>query len=407
VARRKQKRVLIVVQNLPVPFDRRVWLEATTLAGAGYAVSVICPKLKGYNASHETLEGVAIYRYGVPIDPSSKAGFVAEIIWAFMRTFFLSIRVALFGGGFDLIHACNPPETYWMLGRFWSLFGKRFIFDHHDLSPELFEVKFEGKKGFFHRLLLVFERESHRTAQVSIVTNESYKEVAVARGDADPDLVFVVRSGPDLNRFQRFDPDPSLKAGKPYLVAYLGEVGTQDGVDGLVRVARILRDDLGRDDVHFLVIGGGEHQPSIVALADTMGIADLFTFTGDVRDDERLCRLLSSADLGVDPVPKNAWSDRSTANKVVEYLYFGLPFVGYDLAEARRSAGDAGAYAEPGSEEDFARVIAGLLDDPDRRKTMGEVGIDRLESELAWQHSVEPLLSAYATAFGESPDRPS
>jgi glycosyltransferase involved in cell wall biosynthesis len=397
----KKRRVLIVVQNLPVPFDRRVWLEATSLAANGYAVSVISPKMKGYNASFEQLEGVNIYRYPMPLDPSTKVGFISEIALGFIRTFGKSVRVAILGRGFDVIHACNPPETYWLLGMFWKMFGKKFIFDHHDLSPELFVVKFNGTKGFFHKLLLRFERLSYQTSDAAISTNESYKTIAVERGGMERDRVFVVRSGPDVNRFNRHEPDLSLKQGKRYLIAYLGEISTQDGVDGFVRIAKILRDDLGRDDFHCLVIGGGEQQPSVVEYADQVGVGELFTFTGDVRDDDRLCRLLSSADIGLDPVPVNEWSDRSTSNKIVEYMYFGLPVVSYDLHEAKQSAGPAGVFAIPGSEQDFARVISELLDDEPARQEMARVGVDRLENQLSWEHSVPVLLDAYRTALGD------
>jgi len=401
MSRTRPRRVLVVVQNLPVPFDRRVWLESTSLAEAGYEVSVICPKMKGFNESYERLEDVDIYRYPMPIDPSTKAGFVGEVAWGLLRTFGKSVRVAIRGRGFDVIHACNPPETFWIVGLFWKVFGKKFIFDHHDLSPELFVVKFRGAKGIFYRLLLLFEKSSYRLSDVAIATNESYKEIAVGRGMMAPERVFVVRSGPDVRRFTRYEVDTSFKKGKRFLIAYLGEIGQQDGVDALVRVAKKLRDGHGRRDFHCLVIGGGEQQPATKAYACDLGVTDLFTFTGDVQDDDHLCRLLSSADVGIDPVPMSDWSDRSTANKIVEYMYFGLPVVGYDLKEARVSAGAAGAYA-PDSEADLARVLSDLLDDPERRARMSAYGRHRLESKLAWEHSLGPLLAAYETAFGDS-----
>ncbi len=396
----KPPRVLIVVQNLPVPFDRRVWLEATTLAANGYIVSVICPKMKGFNESFERLENVNIYRYKMPLDPRTRLGFVGEIALGFLRTFGISLRVFFGGPGFDVIHACNPPETYWLLGLFWKLFGRKFIFDHHDLSPELFVVKFNKPKGFFYRLLLRFERLSYRVSNAALSTNDSYKAIAVERGGMDPDRVFVVRSGPDLNRFKRYAPDLSLKQGKRFLIVFLGEIGSQDGVDGMVRIAKLLRDDLKRDDFHCLVIGGGERQPSIVAYAKELGVDTLFTFTGDIRDDERLCELLSSADIGIDPVSFNEWSDRSTSNKIIEYMYFGLPVVSYQLHEAEQSAGAAGVYATPGSEPEFARVISDLLDDEHARTEMGRIGRDRVENQLSWEYSVPPLLAAYRTALG-------
>ncbi len=391
-------RILIIVQNLPVPFDRRVWLEATSLTRAGYRVTVICPKLKGYNRSFEHIEGVDIHRYWMPFDPSSRAGFVAEHSWAFFRTFLKSFRVSLRGPGFDVIHACNPPETYFVLGVFWKLFGKRFVFDHHDLSPEMYQAKFGEAEGFLYRLLLRFERATFRAADVAIATNHSHRRLAIERGGMDPARVHVVRSGPDLARFTRYPPDPEWKKGKAHLIAYLGEIGTQDGVDGLVGTARIMRDDLGRRDFHCVVIGGGPHQPAVKALAAETGVAELFTFTGVVSDDE-LCRILSTADIGVDPVPKNDWSDKSSMNKVVEYMYFGLPVVTYDLTEARYTAEDAGAYAAGHTEADLANAIADVLDDPDRRSEMSTYGRRRIENELAWQHSVPHLLAAYDLVF--------
>ena len=222
------RRVLIIVQNLPVPFDRRVWLEATSLTAAGYAVSVICPKAKGYTASFETLEGVDIYRYDLPVDAQGAAGFALEFAWCFLRSFIKSVRVAVAGRGFDVIHACNPPETYWLLARFWRLFGKRFLFDHHDLSPEMYAAKFGRDLGLLYQGLLFLERMTFRAADAVMTTNESHKRIAQARGGLAPEQVFVVRSGPDLARFRLFDPDPSWKQGKP-LPARLSRRDVQAG----------------------------------------------------------------------------------------------------------------------------------------------------------------------------------
>jgi glycosyltransferase involved in cell wall biosynthesis len=395
----KPRRVLIIVQNLPVPFDRRVWLEATSLTAAGYAVSVICPKAKGYTASLETLEGVDIYRYGLPIDAKGALGFVVEFAWCFLRTFMRSVRVAIAGRGFDIVHACNPPETFWLLGRFWRLFGKRFLFDHHDLSPEMYAAKFGRASGLMYQGLLFLERMTFKAADVVITTNESHKRIAQERGGVTPENVFVVRSGPDLGRFRVYDPDPGWKRGKPFLLVYLGEMCKQDGVDHLVRALRILREDLQRDDVHAVFVGGGPEQPMIRAYAHEQRVGDLCTFTGRVSDDD-LCRILSSADIAVDPDPKTAWSDRSTMNKIMEYMFFGLPIVSYDLTEHRVSAGDAALYVEPNSEQALALGVNELLDDAQRRKRMSEYGARRVREKLVWQHSVPHLLAAYHAVFG-------
>jgi glycosyltransferase involved in cell wall biosynthesis len=392
------RRVLIIVQNLPVPFDRRVWLEATSLTEAGYAVSVICPKGKGYTASFERLEGVDIHRYGLPIDAHGAVGFVAEFAWCFLRSFIKSVRVALAGRGFDVIHACNPPETYWLLAWFWRLFGKRFLFDHHDLSPEMYAAKFGRDSGPMYQGLLFLERMTFRSADVVITTNESHKRIAEARGGLAPERVFVVRSGPDVARFKVYDPDPTWKQGKPFLLVYLGEMCKQDGVDHLVRAVRVLREDLQRDDLLAVFVGGGPEQPTIRAYADECGVGDICTFTGRVSDDD-LCRILSSADVAVDPDPKTAWSDKSTMNKIMEYMFFGLPIVCYDLTEHRVSAQDAALYVQGNSERALTDGINVLLDDPARRARMAHYGAERVREKLVWQHSVPPLLAAYDTIF--------
>jgi glycosyltransferase involved in cell wall biosynthesis len=392
------RRVLIIVENLPVPFDRRVWLEATTLAQNGYTVSVICPKAKDWTTSYERLEGIDIYRYTVPVDAEGALGFIVEFAWCLIVSAWLSLRIALFGRGFDLIHACNPPDTFWLLGWFWRLFGRRFIFDHHDLCPELYEVKFGRATGLLYRGMVWLERRSFRAARVVITTNESHKRIAVQRGGKSPDDVFVVRSGPDLKRFTRYAPDPAYRQGKAHLLVYLGVFGQQDGVDHLVRVLKLLRDEFGRQDIFCLFVGGGTHQPVIRQYAEELGILDMARFAGRVSDDE-LCRILSSATIGIDPVPKTAWSDKSTMNKIVEYMYFGLPIAAYDLHEAKVSAADAAVYAEANSEIALARAIDALLDDPARRQEMAEFGRHRLETALAWEHSGAPLLAAYDKAF--------
>jgi glycosyltransferase involved in cell wall biosynthesis len=393
-----KRRVLIIVQNLPVPFDRRVWLEATTLAQHGYTVSVISPKAKGFHRSRECLEGVEIYRYILPINSDGILGYLAEAVWCFAAAAVLSVRVALIGRGFDILHVCNPPETYWPLALFWRVFGKVFLFDHHDLSAEMAMVKFRRSSGLLISALLLLEKLTYRVAQVVVATNDSHKQIAIGRHGKPPEKVYVVRSGPDLGRFRRYPPDPSFKRGKPYLLAYLGEICSQDGVDYLIRSIRILRVELGRDDFHCVLVGGGPYQPTIVQYAKDQSVDELCTFTGRISDED-LCRVLSSADLAIDPDPKNAWSDASTMNKIMEYMYFGLPIVGFDLRETRISAADAAVLVEPNREEEMARAISRLLDDPLRRRNMGEFARARVETSLAWKYSVESLLAAYNAAW--------
>lgn len=396
-------RVLIIVQNLPVPFDRRVWLEATTLTQAGYRVSVICPKAKGFNNGHEVLEDIEIFRYTLPFDPSTKLGFAAEFIWCFLLSSLLSLRVALFGRGFDILHACNPPETYWLLAAFWRPFGKAFLFDHHDLSPEMYRAKFSGG-GMILRGLLWLERRTFRWADVVVTTNQSHKEIAIQRGGKRADDIYVVRSGPQLSRFTLYPPDESWRRGKRHLLVYLGEICKQDGVDHLIRAIEQLVKRHGYSDFHCVLVGGGPHQPAIRSYADEIGVAEYCTFTGRIPDED-LCRILSSADIAVDPDPKNDWTDKSTMNKIVEYMFFGLPIVCYDLREARVSADEAALYVEANKEDALARGILALAADDAARARMRAFGMERVRKALAWDYSVPPLLAAYEKAGAASRTR--
>jgi glycosyltransferase involved in cell wall biosynthesis len=394
-----RRRVLYVLQNLPVPFDRRAWLQATALASHGYEVSVICPKARGFNASRETREGVDIHRYWLPVEGQGKLGFVVEFAYCFLVTLVLSIKIGAFGRGFDILHVCNPPETYWPMAWLWRAFGKVFIWDHRDLSPELAEAKFGRRDGALVRALLWLEKMTFAAAQIVISTNESYKRIAIERGGKRPDDIFIVRSGPALSRFKLYPPDPQYKRGKPNLLLYLGEICSQDGVEYLVDAVKALRDELGRDDFHCILVGGGPHQPAVVAYAEAQGVGELCTFTGTISNDELLCQVMSSADVAIEPVPKNGWSDRSTANKIVEYMFFGLPIVSADLTEARVSAAEAALYVTPGDPRAMADGIAALLDDPARCRRMGEFGQARLRNTVAFEYSLPHLLAAYDAAW--------
>ncbi len=425
---REGKNVVIVVQNLPVPFDRRVWLEATTLTKAGYSVTCICPKAKGFDESYEELEGVRIHRYSLPIDATGSLGFVAEFVWCFLRT---SMKLAreVTSRGIDVLHVCNPPETYFPLAWLLKPLGTKFLFDHHDLSPEMFDAKFglvdgpgEATKNagaepsgvatknagaepsgvatknrapkVLRRGLLFLERRTFKAADLVITTNESHKRIAVQRGDKAPDDVIVVRSGPNLERLQKVEPVDRWRNGKDFLVVYLGEICEQDGVDHLVRAMIDVRDRHGRDDVHCVLVGGGPHQQAVKEYASSVGADDVCQFTGRVSD-EVLCEVLSSADLGVDPDPRTPWSDQSTMNKIMEYMYFELPIVSYDLTEARVSAGEAALFAPDHTEASLADSIIQLLDDPESRSRMGKFGRHRIETRLSWEHSEPHLLEAY------------
>jgi glycosyltransferase involved in cell wall biosynthesis len=392
------RRVLIIVQDLPVPYDRRTWLEATTLAEAGYRVSVICPKAKGFEKSFEGLEGVHIYRYRLPFEARGLLGYVFEFSWCLLWAAILSVRIQFFGRGFDVIHACNPPETYWFLGSAWRLFGKKFLFDHHDLSPEMYEAKFRKRGGPLHHALLWLEKRSFATAHTVISTNESYKQIACNRGRVSRDRVFVVRSGPDTRRLKLRAPDLSLKRGRRFLCVYLGKMCEQDGVDYLIRAIKILCVDRHRDDILFAFLGGGPAQPPMVRYAQELGVYRHCFFAGYVSDEE-ICRHLSTADLAVDPDPRTEWSDKSTMNKMMEYMFFGCPIVAFDLKENRVSAGTSAVYVTPNSEAEMADTIVDLLGDGEKRLTMRDYGKARVRSALLWDKSIPNLLAAYKHLF--------
>jgi glycosyltransferase involved in cell wall biosynthesis len=392
----RPKRVLIIVENLPVPFDRRVWQEATTLQQAGYQISIICPKSKGYERGHEVIDGIYIYRHSLPLEASGALGYAMEYTWALFWWFFLAWRVLL-SRGFDVIHACNPPDTIFLVGGFFKLFGKKFIFDHHDINPELYEAKF-GRRDKFYKLLIALERWTFRTADVSIATNESYKRIAIERGGMRPERVFVVRSGPDLRRLKIIPPVPELKRGRRYLVGYVGTMGKQEGIDYLLRAAQHIVHDLKRTDIHFGLVGGGTEVEEMKTYAQSLGVGDYVTFTGRVPDQQML-EMLNTTDVCVNPDVANEMNDKSTMNKIMEYMALGKPIVQFDLTEGRYSAQEASLYAEKNDERDLARKIIQLLDDPRQREEMGLLGRRRVETELEWKYEAPKLLLAYDRVF--------
>jgi glycosyltransferase involved in cell wall biosynthesis len=392
----KPRSVLIIVENLPVPFDRRVWQEATTLHAAGYQVSVICPRMKGYDKAREIIDGIHVYRHRLPVEASGALGYLVEYSAALFWQFVLAWRV-LFARGFDVIHACNPPDTIFLVAAVFKLFGKRFVFDHHDINPELYEAKF-GRRDSFYRLLLWFERLTFLTADVSIATNESYKRIAIERGRMDPDKVYVVRSGPDLRRLRRLPPVEALKNGRRFLVGYVGVMGQQEGIDMLLRAVQYVVNTLGRRDVQFGLVGGGTELEQMKQYAAELDIADYVTFTGRVPDADLLA-MLNTADVCVNPDVANEMNDKSTMNKIMEYMALGRPIVQFDLTEGRFSAGAASLYAKPNNEIDLAQQIVHLLDRPELRQKMGEYGRQRVQNELEWKYEVPKLLAAYDRVF--------
>ena len=383
----------MLAENLPSPFDRRVWQEACTLRDAGYGVSIICPTGPGCESRSETLDGIRIYRYRLPLEASGALGYALEYSVALACTFVLAWRVLL-TRGFDVIHACNPPDLLFLIGGFFKLLGKKFLFDHHDLCPELFEAKF-GRRGLLYRVMLMLEYLTFRTADISIATNESYRQVALERGRMPPERVFVVRSGPSLERLKIMPADQRLKRGRRYLVGYVGVMGRQEGIDLLLRAVAAIVFDLGRRDVQFGLVGGGTSLDEMKALAVRLGIADYVTFTGRVPDAELLA-MLNTADVCVNPDVANEMNDKSTMNKIMEYMALGKPIVQFDLTEGRRTAREASLYAKCNDVADLAAKLVALLDDPERRAAMGQAGRSRVEDELEWRYEAPKLLEAYA-----------
>lgn len=391
-----QQSVLIIVENLPVPFDRRVWQEARALREAGYRVAVICPKGKGFQQSHETRDEIEIYRHRL-WEASGPLGYLIEYSWALAAEFYLALKVYA-QTRFRVLHACNPPDTIFLIGRFFKLFGVRFIFDHHDLNPELFEAKFGRKSGLLYRLLCLAERLTFRTAEVSIATNASYREVALTRGGMRPERVFIVRSCPELQKIRLGPAQPELKRGKPFLVAYLGVMGPQEGLDRLIESIDFIVNDRSRHDISFVLIGSGTELPKLQRLVAGMGLEGVVRSTGRIPDEE-LAAYLSTADICVAPDVYNPMNDKSTMNKILEYMAYGRPVVLYDLTEGRRSAGEAALYARRNDPVDFGEQILKLLDSESLRRELGARGRRRIEEALNWEVEKKALLEAYDAAL--------
>jgi glycosyltransferase involved in cell wall biosynthesis len=390
--------ILILVENLPVPFDRRVWMESLALTEAGYRVSVISPQPPDDDAFDRTIDGVNVYRYPEFAGGKGKLNFVREFWYAYRQTRRIAARVWR-DDPFDVIHTCNPPDMFWHLARGYKRrHGVKFVFDQHDLCPELYLSKY-GRRDPFYLALCLLERMQYRTADGVIATNHSYRDVAIARGGVAPERVAVVRSGPLISRFKRVDPDPALRRGRKHLCVYLGVMGCQDGVDYALRAVRHALDD-GLRDTAFAFIGRGDESERLVALARELGLDGHVTFTGRI-DDDSLKRYLSTADLGLAPDPHNPLNNVSTMNKVVEYMAMGLPVVSFDLPETRYSAGAAALYVQDDDERAMGRAIIDLLADPARRARMARIGRSRFERDLAWDHSKDVLVRFYDDLLGD------
>jgi len=393
------RRVLIVVENLPVPFDRRVWLEATTLVGAGYEVSVISPMGRGWTKPYEVIDGVHIWRHPEP--PEAHSGAIAyarewgQAIWHWFRLARIIWRTRCF----DVIHGCNPPDLIFLLALIYRPWGVRYLFDHHDVCPELFEAKF-GKRGLFYQIMRLWERMTFATASVSIATNESFRQIAIRRGRMDPADVFTVRSAPRVETFLPGPGDRSVRKGAKTVLGYVGVIGQQEGMDLLVAAIDHLIRHLGHSDLHIVIVGFGPSLADVQADVVARRLQDFFTFTGPLHGEAMLA-VLNAVDIGVSPDPKNPMNDISTMNKVIECMTLEKPVVQFDLTEGRASAGEASLYTDANDPIDFAAKLAWLIDHPEERARMGQAGRARVLERLSWDHSAPHLLAAYDRVFAK------
>ncbi|GAA3277826.1 glycosyltransferase family 4 protein [Dactylosporangium vinaceum] len=388
---------LILVENLSVPFDRRVWQESLALRDAGWDVSVICPQgTKRDTESYAEIDGIKIHRYPLEAATGGPLGYAKEYSSALRHT----LRLAKQVGPVDIVHACNPPDILYVVAKRLRKHGTRFIFDQHDLVPELYLSRFNRGKDLLYRGVVRAEKATYDAADVVIATNESYRQAALTRGGKRPEDVFVVRSAPVVERFHHVPPDESIKRGKPYLLCYLGVMGPQDGVDYALRALAKLRDEVGRTDWHAAFVGAGDTFEQMQQLAVELGLGDSVTFTGRIPDED-LLRYLSTADVCLSPDPLNPLNDVSTMNKIMEYMAMSKPIVSFELREARVSAGEAAVYAPANDESAFAKLVSALLDDPDERRRMGELGQARVSGPLSWENSKINLIAAYERAYAK------
>ncbi|HAZ0569880.1 TPA: glycosyltransferase family 4 protein [Enterococcus faecium] len=391
------RKVLIIVENLPVPFDTRVWQEATTLVANGYTVSVICPKGKGYTAEEEVIQGVHIFRHDLPTEGNGAIGYLREYITALREELRLAKKIYK-EIGFDVIHGCNPPDDIYLVAQRFKKYGVKYVFDHHDICPELFEAKFGHASGPLYWSQVFMERQTYKHCTFAFVTNESYKKIAIERGKMDPNKVIVLRSGPKLERMKIQPPVESIKRGKKYMVGYLGVIGQQEGIEFILEAAKYCRETLNRNDIFWGIVGGGPHVAALREMCSKMGLDDCVEFTGRVPD-QQLLDYLNTADVCVNSDTYNSMNDKSTMNKILEYMALAKPIVQFELTEGYYSAQEASLYAEQNNAKDMADKIIYLLENPKVRKKMGEFGRNRVINELSWEHTSKALLEGYEKLF--------
>ncbi len=390
--------VLMLIENAPFPFDRRMKHLAEALQGAGYKVSVICQQGKERDQSRfEVVNGIRVYRYPVLFQASKRLGYVFEYPWALLCLGVLSLVVWM-RDGFDIIHSANPPDIMFLVAWPFKLLGKKFVYDQHDLCPELYHSKF-GRFDGMYQILLFLEKQSYLAADLVISTNQSYRDIALERGGIADSRSAIVRNGVDIKRFYRTVPRPELRREFSYMAVYLGIMGKQDGVDRIVQAAYHVVHTFGRRDVLFAMIGKGECWQQLQKLSEELGVTDVVQFLGHVSD-ETLIDYLSTADVCLAPDPPDRMNQLSTMTKIMEYMACERPIVSFDLLETRRSAGDAAIYVAGDDPKGFAAAILDLLDDQPRREMMGKIGLDRSINLVGLGRSQKALLEAYARLLG-------
>lgn len=385
------KHVLIIVENLPLPFDRRVWQEANTLTEYGAEVSIICPKMQGYTTSFEKINGIDIYRHPLPIEATGALGYLAEYSSSLFWEFILSWKIFL-KKRFHVIHGCNPPDLIFIVALFFKPFGVKYVFDHHDINPELYTTKY-NKKGFFYNLLLQMERLTFATADYSIATNESFREIAISRAGMNKDKTEVVRSGPDLGKFKITTGNDKYKKGRTYFVGYIGVIGEQEGLDLLLESVKYIVQK--RKDIQFGIIGFGTELENIKRIASEMHLNDFIDFYGRISELSTILEILNTADLCVNPDKPTEMNNLSTTNKIMEYMALKKPSVQYDLKEGKFTAQESSLYAKNTDPIDFAEKIMWLIDNEKERKKMGEAGYNRMLTQLSWEYEAVKLIDLY------------
>jgi glycosyltransferase involved in cell wall biosynthesis len=389
---RESRSCVIVVENLPVPLDRRVWQEAQALTRAGWTVSVICPATADFPKRYEVIEDIAVYRHALPFEARGALAYFVEYSAALFHQFRLLIKVHR-ERGFSIIQACNPPDLIFLPALPFKLMGTRFIFDQHDVAPELFIVKF-GAKGLLYRALMFFERMSYAMADHVITANATFKDIAVSRGGKAPSKVEVVYGVPDRKRIHRVEPEPGLHGGRKFVLGYLGIINEQDGVDHLVRAVVHLVKVRGFRDFRAVVVGSGPALEKVRALTRSLGVEDFLAFPGYLNGESLLANI-SAFDIGVIPDPLNEANDLMSMNKVFEYCALGIPTACYPLKETKRLLGEAGVYAPSLDPAGLAEACLSLMQDESLRARSAAAAAKLSAKSFLWENEARKYVATY------------